>query len=145
MALAHLQRGNIAPVDLAQSAIGPGMAVFTRYSKVIEADGSPTLERRRAGRDGDPPRRLAAILVAVHEDPVPSSRPGRQECLERHRALLADLEPRAKAPALPICWNALWRLPPGLKVPAPGRAAWLRFPAVSFLAAVRPLTRGNTP
>ena len=38
-ALAHLQRGNIAPVDLAQSAIGPGMAVFTRYAKVIDAEG----------------------------------------------------------------------------------------------------------
>src|SRR5690606_32769567 len=33
-ALAHLQRGNIAPVDLAQAAIGPGMAVYTRYAKV---------------------------------------------------------------------------------------------------------------
>jgi len=40
-ALAHLQRGNIAPVDLAQTAIGPGMAVFTRYSKVLDAQGSP--------------------------------------------------------------------------------------------------------
>ncbi len=39
-ALRKLQQGNIAPVDLAQAAIGPGMAVFTRYSKVIEADGS---------------------------------------------------------------------------------------------------------
>lgn len=29
VALAHLQRGNIAPVDLAQAAIGPGMAVYT--------------------------------------------------------------------------------------------------------------------
>jgi len=38
-ALVHLQRGNIAPVDLAQAAIGPGMAVFTRYSKVLDAEG----------------------------------------------------------------------------------------------------------
>ena len=38
-ALAYLQRGNIAPVDLAQSAIGPGMAVFTRYTKVLDAEG----------------------------------------------------------------------------------------------------------
>ena len=36
-----LQSGNIAPVDLAQSAIGPGMRVFSRYAKVLEADGSP--------------------------------------------------------------------------------------------------------
>lgn len=38
-ALAHLQHGNIAPVDLQQSAIGPGMAVFTRYAKVLDAEG----------------------------------------------------------------------------------------------------------
>ena len=38
-ALAHLQAGNIAPVDLAQAAIGPGMSIFTRYSKVLDADG----------------------------------------------------------------------------------------------------------
>ena len=40
-ALKTLQQGNIAPVDLAQTAIGPGMAVFSRYSKVLEADGTP--------------------------------------------------------------------------------------------------------
>ena len=38
-ALAHLQAGNIAPVDLAQAAIGPGMAVYTRYAKVLDAEG----------------------------------------------------------------------------------------------------------
>jgi len=41
IALAHLQRGNIAPVDLAQAAIGPGMAVYTRYAKVLDAEGTP--------------------------------------------------------------------------------------------------------
>jgi putative DNA methylase len=40
-ALAHLQRSNIAPVDLAQAAIGPGMAVYTRYAKVFDAEGEP--------------------------------------------------------------------------------------------------------
>ena len=39
-ALRRLQHGSIAPVDLAQAAIGPGMAVFSRYPKVIEADGT---------------------------------------------------------------------------------------------------------
>lgn len=38
-AMKKLQSGNIAPVDLAQAAIGPGMAVFSRYSKVVESDG----------------------------------------------------------------------------------------------------------
>ena len=38
-ALTHLQRSNIAPVDLAQAAIGPGMAIYTRYGKVLDALG----------------------------------------------------------------------------------------------------------
>lgn len=40
-ALKKLQASNIAPVDLAQSAIGPGMGVFSRYNRVLEADGRP--------------------------------------------------------------------------------------------------------
>lgn len=40
-ALRKLQESNIAPVDLAQSAIGPGMGVFSRYKQVLEADGMP--------------------------------------------------------------------------------------------------------
>ena len=38
-----LQSGNIAPVDIAQSTIGPGIKVFSRYAKVVEADGSSML------------------------------------------------------------------------------------------------------
>lgn len=41
VALDYLQRGNIAPVDLAQAAIGPGMAIYTRYAKVIDVQGNP--------------------------------------------------------------------------------------------------------
>lgn len=40
-ALQQLQQSNIAPVDLAQAAIGPGMAVYSRYAQVLEADGTP--------------------------------------------------------------------------------------------------------
>lgn len=40
-ALRHLQQGNVAPVDFAQAAIGPGMAVFSRYSAVLESSGKP--------------------------------------------------------------------------------------------------------
>ena len=41
LALRQLQLGNIAPVDLAQAAIGPGMAIFSRYKAVLESDGLP--------------------------------------------------------------------------------------------------------
>ena len=44
-AIRRLQAENIAPVDLAQAAIGPGMAVFSRYARVLEADGAPMKAR----------------------------------------------------------------------------------------------------
>ena len=64
-ALARLQSGNIAPVDLAQAAIGPGMAVYTRYARVLDASGQPvsvrealalinqTLDETLAEQEGD--------------------------------------------------------------------------------------------
>ncbi|MGQ0742866.1 MAG: DUF1156 domain-containing protein [Acidimicrobiales bacterium] len=48
-ALRHLQQGSIAPVDLAQAAIGPGMGVFSRYAKVVEADGTAMSVRTALG------------------------------------------------------------------------------------------------
>jgi putative DNA methylase len=64
-ALRHLQASNIAPVDLAQAAIGPGMAVYTRYTNVLDAEGKPlsvrealslinqTLDEALAEQEGD--------------------------------------------------------------------------------------------
>jgi len=51
--LRDLQLGGIAPVDLPQAAIGPGMAVFSRYSAVIESDGSPMPVRAALSRIND--------------------------------------------------------------------------------------------
>ncbi|MDQ6948105.1 MAG: DUF1156 domain-containing protein [Actinomycetota bacterium] len=48
-ALRQLQRGNIAPVDLAQASIGPGMAVFSQYIRVVEADGNTMRVRAALG------------------------------------------------------------------------------------------------
>ena len=64
-ALRTMQAGNIAPVDLAQAAIGPGMAVFSRYARVLDVSGRPlavrdaltlinqTLEETLAEQEGD--------------------------------------------------------------------------------------------
>lgn len=49
-ALKKLQLGAVAPVDLPQAAIGPGMAVFSRYSRVIEDDGSQMTVRSALAR-----------------------------------------------------------------------------------------------
>ena len=35
------QSSNIAPVDIAQAAIGPGMYIYTKYSDVVDAQGNP--------------------------------------------------------------------------------------------------------
>ncbi len=45
-ALRDLQHGNIAPVDLAQASIGPGMAVYSRYAAVLDAEGKPVTVRQ---------------------------------------------------------------------------------------------------
>ena len=39
-ALKTLQQGNIAPVDLAQASIGPGMAIYSKYAAILENDGT---------------------------------------------------------------------------------------------------------
>ena len=64
-ALHTMQAGSIAPVDLAQAAIGPGMAVFSRYARVLDVTGQPltvrdalslinqTLEEALAEQEGD--------------------------------------------------------------------------------------------
>lgn len=49
-ALRRLQEGAIAPVDLPQAAIGPGMAVFSRFAGVIESDGSKMTVRSALAR-----------------------------------------------------------------------------------------------
>ncbi|MBF4998646.1 DUF1156 domain-containing protein [Nocardia sp. BSTN01] len=49
-ALRNLEQGQIAPVDLPQAAIGPGMAVFSRYSAVLEPDGKKMTVRSALAR-----------------------------------------------------------------------------------------------
>ena len=44
-AIMRMQHDNIAPVDLAQASIGPGMAIYTRYSRVLDARGEPVSVR----------------------------------------------------------------------------------------------------
>ncbi len=64
-ALGRMQDGNIAPVDLAQAAIGPGMAIYTRYAKALDSAGgavsvrealaliNQTLDETLAEQEGD--------------------------------------------------------------------------------------------
>jgi len=64
-AIKKLTQANIAPVDLAQSAIGPGMAVFSRYSKVLETDGTKMSVRTALGLINE---RLDEIMAEYEGD-----------------------------------------------------------------------------
>lgn len=48
-AIAQMKTGSIAPVDMAQATIGPGMAIYSRYSAVLEADGQRLTVRAALG------------------------------------------------------------------------------------------------
>jgi putative DNA methylase len=70
-ALRDLQQGAIAPVDLPQAAIGPGMAVFSRYSAVLEDDGSKMPVRAALARINEV---LDEVLVEQEGDFDPDTR-----------------------------------------------------------------------
>jgi putative DNA methylase len=101
-ALAHLQRGNIAPVDLAQAAIGPGMAVFTRYGKVLGADDQPmtvrealalingTLDEALAEQEGDFDADSRWAITWFDENGFAEGEYGRAEQLSKSKNTTVD-------------------------------------------------------
>ncbi len=70
-ALRLLQKGNIAPVDFAQAAIGPGMGVFTRYRAVLDPDGSALTVRAALAMINET---LDAVLAEQEGDFDPDTR-----------------------------------------------------------------------
>lgn len=70
-ALRRLQQGNVAPVDLAQASIGPGMAIYSRFARVVEADGLAMSVRAALGLIN---QALEEILVEQEGDLDPESR-----------------------------------------------------------------------
>ena len=59
----EMKTGNIGPVDLPQASIGPGMAIYSRYSRVLEADGSPLTVRAALSE-------INKALDAALEEPI---------------------------------------------------------------------------
>ncbi len=122
-ALRQLQKGNIAPVDFAQAAIGPGMAIFSRYKAVLEADGTPMRVRtalaliNQALDEYLASRRANTTPIRAGRWPGSSSRP-RSRPLRRGRDSLQSQEhqrgrpgagrlPRGGAPAGCACCGAM--------------------------------------
>lgn len=107
-ALRSLQQGQVAPVDLPQAAIGPGMAVFSRYGAVLEPDGKKMTVRSGLERineildqvlneqegDFDPPSRFAIAWYRQHGYGV--GRFGDADNLARARNTSVDVLDRAE-------------------------------------------------
>ena len=81
------------------------------------------------------------MLVLVHAWPACPARPrpSLEDSCGRHERLLGELAPAAEAKGAAVAWHALWRLPPSMTWGERGRDAWMRYPAVSVTAGVRPL------
>ena len=62
-AIAEMKTGNIGPVDLPQASIGPGMAIYSRYSRVLEADGTALTVRAALSE-------INKALDAALEEPI---------------------------------------------------------------------------
>lgn len=105
--LRKLQQGAIAPVDLPQAAIGPGMAVFSRYRAVLEDDGTTMTVRTALQRintildevltelenDFDSPTRFA--LTWFRQNGFASGVFGEAESIANARGISLDVLERA--------------------------------------------------
>ena len=73
-ALRHLQQGNIAPVDFAQAALGPGMAVYSRYSRILESGGKVMPVRTAIGIINQTLTEVLSELEDDFDSPTPVGR-----------------------------------------------------------------------
>ena len=117
-ALKKMQQGNIAPVDLAQAAIGPGMAIFTRYSRILDASGEAVSVREALFLINQTLDEVLAEQEGVTWIPIPAGRwPGSSS-----RGLAKEItawrrpSPRPRTPVFPVWWT------PGLRAPARARS-----------------------
>jgi hypothetical protein len=81
------------------------------------------------------------LLVLVHRWPAGKVRPRPllEESYRRHEGLIGELAPLGGAKRSPVAWHALWRLPPAMTRTEPGARPWMRYPAVSVVAAGCPM------
>lgn len=105
-ALRKLQQGQIAPVDLPQAAIGPGMAVFSRYGAVLEPDGrkmtvrsalariNETLDQVLNEQEGDFDATSRFAIVWYRQHGYGSGRFGDADSLARARNTSVDVMDR---------------------------------------------------
>jgi hypothetical protein len=131
------ERQAFVPARAATLAAGVHRAWARGLDAVARVDGAAFIGLL----DEDEHAFLLNMVVLVHARPAVNAqpRPPLDESYQRHEGLIAELAPSAQATGLPVAWHALWRLPPAMTWSEPGGKPWIRYPAVSFVAAVRPL------
>ena len=131
------ERQVFVPARAATLAAGVHRAWARGLDAVARVDGAAVTGLL----DDDEHAFLLNMMVLVHARPATNAqpRPPLDESYQRHEGLIAELAPSAQATGLPVAWHALWRLPPAMTWTEPGGKPWIRYPAVSFVAAVRPL------
>ena len=100
-AIRLLQSGNIAPVDLAQAAIGPGMAIYTRHAGVQRASGEPVTVREALALINE----VLDEVVREHEGELDAPTRWALEWFEQHgfsEGLYGDAETISKAKATTV-------------------------------------------
>lgn len=138
-----LAEGHQAPVPArARRALATGL--LRTWARALDAVAStdPSIVGRIAE---DEQAFLVALMMLVHTRPPgrPEPRGTLEESWRRHETLFAQLAPAVEGKGLALVWHALWRLPAAMTWRTPGGEAWMRYPAVSFVAAARPLLTGR--
>jgi hypothetical protein len=124
-----------------ESAVGAGAK--RAWAMGLDAVAGVDAETARGLLDEDEHAFVLNMLVLAHAWPAGAIhlRSTLEESYRRHESVIAELAPLAEARGLAVSWHALWRLPPAMTWSETGEKPWMRYPAVSFAAAVRPLHR----
>lgn len=96
--LRALQKAHIAPVDLRQAAVGPGMAVFSRFARVIEPDGETMRVRTALGL-------INQVLDRVLDDQEQEFDPETRWAIHWFSQFLLDEGPYGTAEQLAVSMN----------------------------------------
>ena len=118
-----------------------GAAVHRAWTKGLDAVAGVGDDAVRGLLGEDEHGFALNVLVLVHAWPARAvhRRLGLEESYRRHESVMAELSAPAEAKGLSVAWHALWRLPPAMTWSEASERPWMKYPAVSFATAVRPL------
>ncbi len=116
--------GGVAPVDLAQAVIGPGMGVYSRYAAVLRQDGKPVTV-------GEALQDIADVVAAYRRERTGTFDPGTRFCIDFYEQFGLSEAAFGDAHGLAVAYNVgidrleqehlveaekgkVWLVPPGM-------------------------------